>query len=245
MKISKILVLLLLAALVMTFSPQRCLADIYGTAVAPSDYQGYLDNGIASDPFGTGAAANDGLVTSDGWTDTYGLTRIVWDIAQNADGSFTYSYTFTVPQKYPSHLIIEVSDAFERSDAFNVEDIENFDEILVDEYDGTDPSNPYMPGTINGIKFDINENAQDVVTEVTFDSWRQPVWGDFYSKDGRGLVPGGGTDWATAWNTGLVDHEDPDGAYLAVPDTIIPVPGAVLLGILGLGVAGLKLRKYA
>ena len=244
MKISKILVLLLLAALVMTFSPQRCLASIYGTSVAPSDYTGYLDNGV--DPDGAGPmVANNGLVTSDGWTSTYGLTQIAWDITQNADGSFTYSYTFTVPDKYPSHLIIEVSDAFERSDAFNVENIGNFDEILVDEYDGTDPSNPYMPGAINGIKFDITESAQGLVNVVTFDSWRQPVWGDFYSKDGRGPVPGGGTDWATAWNTGLEDHEDPDGAYLAVPDTIIPVPGAVLLGILGLGVAGLKLRKYA
>jgi hypothetical protein len=34
---------------------------------------------------------------------------------------------------------------------------------------------------------------------------------------------------------------DPDAYHISV----VPVPGAVLLGILGLGVAGIKLRKYA
>jgi len=37
---------------------------------------------------------------------------------------------------------------------------------------------------------------------------------------------------------------DKMGAF-RVEGTVVPVPGAVLLGILGLGVAGVKLRKHA
>ena len=38
-----------------------------------------------------------------------------------------------------------------------------------------------------------------------------------------------------------------EGGYLAdsTQFTVVPVPGAVLLGILGLSVAGIKLRKHA
>ena len=39
---------------------------------------------------------------------------------------------------------------------------------------------------------------------------------------------------------------DGGDAYIAVPDTAyVPVPGAVILGLLGLGAAGIKLRKFA
>ncbi len=54
----------------------------------------------------------------------------------------------------------------------------------------------------------------------------------------------------TAWKGGVPDssvHDtNPDyylGAWVVSDHPVIPVPGAVLLGILGLGVAGLKLRK--
>jgi len=35
------------------------------------------------------------------------------------------------------------------------------------------------------------------------------------------------------------------GGYLVSDPTVVPVPGAVLLGILGLGVVGVKLRRFA
>ncbi len=35
------------------------------------------------------------------------------------------------------------------------------------------------------------------------------------------------------------------GEFSNVSVSLVPVPGAVLLGILGIGVAGLKLRKFA
>jgi len=45
-------------------------------------------------------------------------------------------------------------------------------------------------------------------------------------------------------NTGASYVSYPD-MYLLVDEVVVPVPGAVLLGMLGLSVAGLKLRKYA
>ena len=45
-------------------------------------------------------------------------------------------------------------------------------------------------------------------------------------------------------NTGASTVSHPN-MYLLVDATVVPVPGAVLLGMLGLCAAGLKLRKYA
>jgi hypothetical protein len=61
------------------------------------------------------------------------------------------------------------------------------------------------------------------------------------------VVPGGGTvsseDFQYLTDIGFVIRatQDQDTFHTSV----VPVPGAVLLGILGLGVVGIKLRKYA
>jgi hypothetical protein len=56
---------------------------------------------------------------------------------------------------------------------------------------------------------------------------------------------------ADAWNDKAVYGPTHNGPWTQVPchnmafELMVPVPGAVLLGMLGLGVAGIKLRKYA
>lgn len=95
-----------------------------------------------------------------------------------------------------------------------------------------------------GIKFDTLMNS--TFWTIEFDVTRSPMWGNIYAKDGK---DGGeqvyfyNTDFLSV-GTILDRHalESP-GAFIAVPNHFVPVPGAVLLGFLGLGYAGMRLRR--
>ena len=69
-----------------------------------------------------------------------------------------------------------------------------------------------------------------------------PTWGDFYAKDGK---DNHGTIDVYAYNTNFGADNNSTLYKVAVPDTktVVPVPGAVLLGRLGLSAAGRKLRR--
>ena len=62
-----------------------------------------------------------------------------------------------------------------------------------------------------------------------------------------GLAPGLWTNneyvfaWEDLWGGGDKDFDD----FVVMVESIVPVPGAILLAILGMGVAGVKLRKFA
>jgi hypothetical protein len=166
-------------------------------------------------------------------------TQLSWIVDNTTNtGYWTYLYSFTAPQKDISHGIIEVSSNFSSANIFPGTTMPYFGPTT---YSGTDPSNPGMPGSMWGIKWE-GFGTWTIVTD------RAPMWGDFYAVDGKG-------DLVCAYNlkfgidtNALIDNGNA-GGWALVPDTdtgVIPEPGTILLlgsGFLGLGLVGYFRRK--
>lgn len=198
-------------------------------------------------------SSGDGLFGTGPWSSNALLS---WIVEYDAETTWwTYTYTFSVSSKSPSHEIIEVSSGDAVFTSGNIKDytgiggsgaIEGPDTFTP----GDGNSNPGMPGNIYGIKWDSSMNG-------TTDTWtlvtdREPMWGDFYSKDGKdngsfvlayntgfgkdtGALIGNGNafDATTGWAWALV----PDSEGGAPPQEQVPEPGTILLlggGLLGL-----------
>lgn len=189
-------------------------------------------------------STNGGIVGTGAWI-TPGPTYLEWTVTQNPDYSWHYSYTFGHPAGETSHFILEVSDTFSRADIFNMGG--DFRGIEIKEHQTGGQPNPGIPENIYGIKFD---DASGNVTNIFFDSFRVPVWQDFYSKSGVA----GGAGINAAWNAGFTAPNPTapaaDGSidfHILAPDTytIVPEPSTLLLlgsGLLG-SVAVLRRRR--
>jgi len=189
-----------------------------------------------ADLYSGSLTAGAGLTGTGPWADSAAVT---WTVTQNLDGTWHYKYEISAEAKNFSHFIFEISNDFP-----NVGDLLNLDTggltgPVLGTYSSSDgSSNPGMPAPMYGIKF-------DTVAELT----RSPMWGNIYAKDGKD----GGKDGVEVYfyNTDflsvgtILDRHalESPGAFIAVPNHFVPVPGAVLLGFLGLGYAGMKLRR--
>lgn len=190
------------------------------------------DNGLV----GTGlwAKAGDGLDVTFSWHVWLDPDQPLWH----------YDYTFNSSglQGTLSHLIVETSTTFTANNIYSTDpDPEAGDPKL----QTVDSGNTGMPEDVFGLRFPGSDSAVYTVHLVTA---RDPVWGDIFAKDGNA----GGCGENALWNVGFTASDSdpiagPSGGscegHVLVPDSVtVPLPGAVVLGSLGLGFAG-WLRK--
>ena len=191
-------------------------------ALAQTIYTGSLSSSSAGEIAGSGV-----------WIDP-GVTTVDWIITQNPDTSWHYIYALSVPTGEVSHFILQVSPTFTEQDILAV--CGTFEDIEIETfYPGG--SNPNMPGPIYGIKFD---DAYGTVAMFELDTYRVPIPGHFFAKDGK---VGGVAN--TAYDAGFASA---GGSLIMVPDTdtYIPEPAgllALLIGLTSLASFGFRRRR--
>ena len=206
---------------------------IMASAASADLFNGYLTTD-------TSDVANFGITATDGWAGTSDGFKIAWTVT-SITGGFHYVYNITDAAggnlaKDLSHIIIQISDNALLTDFsnFSPSPADGDPQTYTSASNGN--SNPNMPNPIYGFKF----NAPDGTAQFTFsfDSDREPTFGNFYAKDG---VSGSDHIDVTAWNTGLDDGT----AFISVPDTgITPIPLPASLPLLGTGLVALGIWRW-
>jgi hypothetical protein len=187
--------------------------------------------------------ADGGLVGGSFWQSPPGGEgfQVDWTVSVNPDGTWRYVYEFSgesgLPlEKRTSHFIISLSENID-----TVNDLFNFTGDVNDVEFGTFGPSTGNPGFPEGEAiFGMKINLVDDQNQVGFDSNRQPMWGDFYAKDGGNPQAytynfDFGVEAANVneYDSAPVDTGGQNLSKVLTPDTIPEPATLTLLGLCG------------
>jgi len=203
-------------------------AQLYGTSIGINDLQDQRT--FLSDSYNP-SYSDGGL--SGSWSGFF----ISWNISETSPNSGLWNYSYSLGNGMDvSNFILELTD-----DTTQVFNISSNDPALSWEIDTFSSSGvTALPNPIYGIKFENNDFNP---LTISFQSYADPVWGNFHAVDGLG-----GT--VVAYNNALAisgfNSNDPLD-FIARPDggnnpPVVPEPVSSTLLIIGATV--LRMRRY-
>lgn len=196
------------------------------------------------------AGPSGGLIATSPWNSTTAPAKLSWEV-DYVGTNWVYKYTFDLPRKDLSHLIIGTSENFTAS---NVKTGTSAGWELGTWSSAQGNSNAGITGPLYGLKFP-GPKTNGLHTMFTIVTDRGPQWSTFYAKDGK---DGGNDVYANSASFGQSSPASVYGpapfGFIIGPDTVggppneeVPAPAGTA-AFLAIGLSALVLtrkRKHA